>query len=205
MFYSLRGPIVYKEPYLAVVDVGGAGYSCHTSLNTLGRLETGREATLYTYLHVREGIFDLYGFVAKEELAAFKMLLNISGVGPRAALSVLSVTTPERLAMSVLSGDEKTLTAAAGVGKKLAQRIILELKDKMSKSFGQTANGPIGTRVTAPYTAPLSAGKLSEAQAALGVLGYSPAEAAYALKGVDYESLSVEEIIRAALKNMVQV
>jgi len=202
MFYSLKGPITHKEPYLAVVDVAGAGYACHTSLNTLGGLETGREATLYTYLHVREGIFDLYGFAGREELSAFKMLLGISGVGPRAALSILSVTTPERLAISVLSGDEKTLTAASGVGKKLAQRIVLELKDKFGKQYGKSA---AGAEWQIPDAMPRGAGKLSEAQAALGVLGYAPAEAAYALKGIDAETLTVEEIIRAALKNMVQL
>ena len=201
MFYSLKGPIAHKEPHLAVIDVSGAGYACHTSLNTLGRLEIGQTAVLYTYLHVREGIFDLYGFAGKEELSAFKMLLGISGVGPRAALSILSVTTPERLAMSVLSGDEKALTAAAGVGKKLAQRIVLELKDKMGKQLGPSG----GAGLPMPDIVPQSAGKLGEAQAALGVLGYAPSEAAYALKGVDAEALTVEEIIRAALKNMVQL
>lgn len=201
MFYSLRGQIAHKEPYLAVIDVAGAGYACHTSLTTLGQLEVGAAATLYTYLHVREGIFDLYGFAGREELSAFKMLLGISGVGPRAALAILSVTTPERLAMSVLGGDEKALTAASGVGKKLAQRIVLELKDKMGKQFGLSG----AESLSASDVTPRSAGKLGEAQAALGVLGYSPAEAAYAMKGVDCDALTVEEIIRAALKNMVSL
>jgi len=201
MFYYLKGQVAHKEPYLAVIDVAGAGYACHTSLTTLSKLEAGGTATLYTYLHVREGIFDLYGFAGREELSAFKMLLGISGVGPRAALAILSVTTPERLAMSVLAGDEKALTAASGVGKKLAQRIVLELKDKMGKQFG--VSGAMDW--SAPDAAPQGVGKLGEAQAALGVLGYSPAEAAYALKGVDADALTVEEVIRAALKNMVQL
>ncbi|MCL2747902.1 MAG: Holliday junction branch migration protein RuvA [Oscillospiraceae bacterium] len=210
MFYSLCGKIVHKESLLAVVDVSGVGYACRTSMATLGNLEVGREATLYTYLHVREGIFDLYGFAGREELSAFKMLLGISGVGPRAALSILSSTTPERLAMSVLSRDEKALTAAAGVGKKLAQRIVMELEDKMGKSFGlDAAGGGIGAGAGAgaafPGALPLGGGKLSEAQAALVVLGYSPAEAAYALKGVDADALTVEETIRAALRSMVSL
>ena len=199
MFYYLKGQVAHKEPHLAVIDVGGVGYACHTSLSTLSRIEAGKEAMLYTYLHVREGIFDLYGFAGREELSAFKMLLGISGVGPRAALSVLSVTTPERLAVSVLSGDEKALTAAAGVGKKMAQRIVLELKDKLGKQFDLT--GLDGNFASAPALGD----KLGEARAALGVLGYSPGEAASALKGVESESLTVEEIIRAALKNMVNL
>ncbi|MDR3206814.1 MAG: Holliday junction branch migration protein RuvA [Oscillospiraceae bacterium] len=201
MFYYLQGKIAHKEPHLAVVDVAGAGYACHTSLTTLSGLDVGREARLYTYLHVREGIFELYGFATQEELSAFKMLLGISGVGPRAALAILSVTTPERLALSVLSGDEKALTAAAGVGKKLAQRVVLELKDKMGKQLGASL---AGDWAGGGGDLPREMGKLDEARAALGVLGYAPAEAAYALKGVDTDALTVEQIIRAALKNMVR-
>ena len=200
MFYCLKGKIIHKDPGMAVIDVSGAGYACHTSLTTLGQLDIDQTAILYTYLHVREGIFDLYGFAGKEELSAFKMLLGISGVGPRAALAILSVVSPERLAMSVISGDEKALTAAAGVGKKLAQRIVLELKDKMGQQFGTSGadTSPVSGAI------PQSTDKLSEAQAALCVLGYAPAEAAYALKGVDFDGLTVEEIIRAALKNMMR-
>jgi Holliday junction DNA helicase RuvA len=201
MFYYLQGKIAHKEPNLAVVDVAGAGYACHTSLTSLAGLEAGREARLYTYLHVREGIFELYGFATREELAAFKMLLGISGVGPRAALAILSVSTPERLALSVLSGDEKALTAAAGVGKKLAQRVMLELKDKMGKQFGDVSGGDWAGSEAAP---PRELGKLEEARAALGVLGYSPAEAAFALKNIDTEPLTVEQLIRAALKSMAR-
>jgi Holliday junction DNA helicase RuvA len=133
MFYYVEGTVAHTEPYLAVIDCGGVGYACHTSLTTLSRIAQGERAKLFTYLHIREDIFDLYGFSGVEELNCFKMLISISGVGPRAATSILSSATPERLALSVLTGDEKALTAAPGIGKKLAQRIILELKDKMSK------------------------------------------------------------------------
>ena len=200
MFYHLKGTVVHMEPYLAVLDVQGVGFACHTSLTTQGRLKVGEGATLYTHLHVREGILDLYGFAGREELSAFRMLLGISGVGPRAALSILSVTTPERLAVSVLQGDEKTLTAAVGVGKKLSQRIVLELRDKLGRQFGSDTPGVAYSSADAPHP---DTGKWGEAQAALTVLGYSPAEAAYALKDIDIEALTVEEIIRAALKKMV--
>ncbi len=200
MFYYLHGTVAHKDLYLAVIDVAGAGYACHTSLHTLSALELGAKARLFTYLHIREDIFDLYGFATQEELSAFKMLIGISGVGPRAALSILSNNTPEHLALSILTGDEKALTSAPGIGKKLAQRIVLELKDKMGKQAGNAEAG--GTMAA---VAPQMAGKLGEAQAALGVLGYSLSEAAMALKGIDMETLAVEEIIRAALKNLAKI
>ncbi|MCL2084567.1 MAG: Holliday junction branch migration protein RuvA, partial [Oscillospiraceae bacterium] len=133
MFYYLSGTVAHTEANLAVIDAGGVGYACNTSLQTLSRVKTGERTKLYTYVHVREDILDVYGFYDMQELNCFKLLLGISGVGPKAALSLLSATTPERLSLAVLSGDEKALTVAAGVGKKLAQRIMLELKDKMSR------------------------------------------------------------------------
>jgi Holliday junction DNA helicase RuvA len=198
MFYYLKGTVASLEPYLAVIDCGGVGYACNTTGSSLASLKVGEEATLYTYLHVREDLFDLYGFSTKNELSCFKLLLGISGVGPRAALSILSVCTPERLAMAVITGDEKALTSAQGIGKKIAQRIILELKDKIAKE--QIPGGP----VSSPGAASSPQSKAGEASAALAVLGFSAAEAAEALRGIDTEAHPLEEIIKMALKKMVR-
>ena len=138
MFYYLEGVVAAIQPCLAVIDCGGVGYGCKTTNNTLAALKKGQKGKLYTYLNVGEGIFELYGFATQNELNSFKLLLGVSGVGPKAALAILSVGTPETLAMAIVTGDEKALTAAPGIGKKLAQRIILELKDKMAK---ETASG----------------------------------------------------------------
>ena len=199
MFYYISGTVAHTEANLAVLDANGVGYACHTSLNTLSRVKVGGAAKLYTYVHVREDILDIYGFFELQELNCFKLLLGISGVGPRAALSVLSVITPERLSLAVLSGDEKALTAAAGVGKKLAQRILLELKDKMSREQLTSASG--GKAFTPDM--PLTGGKAREAQTALMVLGYSASEAAQAVNGLDEEAMTVEDMIRQALKRMM--
>lgn len=200
MFYYLNGTVAHIEPYLAVIDCGGVGYACRTTQNTLSRLERGKEGKLYTYLNVREDAMELYGFASENELGCFEMLLGVSGVGPKAALAILSATTPEGLATAIITGDERSLTAAQGVGKKIAQRIILELKDKLAK--GQLSGGGEsygGTGVTV-----IPQNKHSEAAAALAVLGYSAQEVAVALKGVDVESLPLEEIVRQALKRMVK-
>ena len=200
MFYYVSGTVAHMAPYLAVIDCGGVGYACRTTSQTLSRLKQGEKAKLYTYLHVREDAMELYGFFSESELNCFQMLISVSGVGPKAALSILSAATPEALAMSVITGDEKTLTVAPGIGKKIAQRIILELKDKLAK--GQIAPGGEaygGTGVTV-----IPENKTSEAAAALAVLGYSQGEINLALKGLDLEALSLEEIIKAALKKMVK-
>ena len=133
MFYYVSGTVVHVEPYLAVIDCGGVGYASKTTSTTISQLQVGKAGKLYTYLHVAEGIFDLYGFATQGELGSFKQLIGVSGVGPKAALAILSVCTPQGLAMAVITGDEKALIAAPGVGKKIAQRIILELKDKLAK------------------------------------------------------------------------
>ena len=202
MFYYLEGTVAELLPYLAVVDCGGVGYACKTTNNTLSSLKKGQKGKLYTYLHVAEGIFDLYGFASQRELNSFKLLIGVSGVGPKAALAILSVGTPETLAMAIVTGDEKALTAAPGVGKKIAQRIILELKDKMAR---ETAGGGLdfsgGKGVPA---APVFTNKATEAAQALAVLGYSSQEVGIALKGVDVENLPLEEIIRQSLKKMVK-
>lgn len=202
MFYFLNGIVAEVQPYLAVIDCGGVGYACATTNNTLSRLKKGERAKLFTYLHVAENAFGLYGFFSMSELNSFKLLIGVSGVGPKAALAILSVSTPETLAMSIITEDTKALTVAPGIGKKIAQRIILELKDKMAKesaaSGGLTMGGGSADK-TITFTS-----KATEAAAALNVLGYSTAEVAAALKGVDVEGLPLEEIIRQSLKKMVK-
>ena len=188
MFYYVNGVVAETGPNLAVIDCGGVGYACATTNYTLSQLKKGERAKLYTHLHVREDIFELYGFSSQAELNSFRMLIGVSGVGPKAALSVLFVT-----------GDEKALTAAPGIGKKIAQRIILELKDKLAKeqsSFSAQGGGAV------PVSLPGDKG--SEAAAALAVLGYGSQEIGLALKGVDMDALPLEEIIRQALKKMVR-
>ena len=200
MFYYVKGTVAHEAPYLAVVDCGGVGYACRTTNQTLSRLTVGKEAKLFTHLYVREEIFELYGFASENELNCFQLLIGVSGVGPKAALSILSAATPEALAMSIITGDEKALTVAQGIGKKIAQRIILELKDKLAK--GQISGGGEGYGGTGMTVIPQN--KSSEAAAALAVLGYSQGEIGMALKGVDIEALPLEEIVRQALKKMVK-
>ena len=201
MFYYLDGTVAEILPGLAVIDCGGVGYACLTTNHTLSQLRKGERDKLYTYLNVGESVFDLYGFASSKELESFRMLLGVSGVGPKAALAILSACTPEALALAVVSGDEKALTAAPGVGKKIAQRIILELKDKLvreSAATGLDFSGGSAGKATA-FTS-----KAGEAAAALAVLGYSAQEAAAALKGLDTDALSLEELIRQALKRMAR-
>lgn len=197
MYYYVNGTVAEIGPNLAVIDCGGVGYACATTNYTLAQLKRGEQAKLYTYLHVREEIFDLYGFSTQAELSSFKMLLGVSGVGPKAALAILSSGTPDQLALSIVTGDEKSLTGVPGIGKKIAQRIILELKDKLAKE--QTGfDARMGTLSPIP-----AGGKTQEAASALAVLGYSSQEISAALKGVD-AALPVEEMIRTALKKMAR-
>ena len=201
MFYYLNGVVAHMAPFLAVIDCGGVGYACRTTNNTLSHLQKGKPAKLYTHLNVREDAMELFGFSTENELNCFQLLTSVSGVGPKAALSILSAATPESLAMSIITGDEKALTVAQGIGKKIAQRILLELKDKLAK--GQTINGAGetygGTGVTV-----IPENKLSEASAALAVLGYSQGEINLALKGIDLDALTLEEVIKQALKKMMK-
>lgn len=201
MFYYLNGTVAHIAPYLAVIDCGGVGYACKTTSHTLGSLTVGKAGKLYTYLNVREDAMELYGFSTEEELNCFRMLIGVSGVGPKAALSILSAAPPERLALAIITGDEKALTTAPGIGKKIAQRIILELKDKLAKGQlgGMTGESFGGSGVTV-----IPENKLSEASAALAVLGYSQSEIAVALKNIDLDGLTLEQIIKQALKKMVK-
>ena len=200
MFYYVSGIVAEIEPNLAVIDCGGVGYACATTNFTLSQLKKGEKAKLYTYLNVKEDGVDLFGFTSQSELYTFKLLLGVNGVGPKAALSILSSTTPGNLAMSIVMGDEKALTAAPGIGKKIAQRIILELKDKLGKEQGGAPAMEFSSVVTIIGTN----SRAKEASEALAVLGYSSQEIAAVLKGIDLESLPLEEIIRQALKKMVR-
>lgn len=197
MFYYLNGTITVMEANLAVVDCGGVGYACNTTGYTLSQLQVGKQAKLFTYVNVREDAFDIFGFSSKEELNCFNKLLSVSGVGPKAALAILSCMTPSQFSLAVMTGDEKTLTMAQGVGKKMAQRIILELKDKLSGDLPEYSGGAAAVIPAA------SNNKVAEASAALASLGYSQSEIGAALKGVDVEHLSVEEIVRSGLRAMV--
>ena len=198
MFYYLDGTVTHMEAYLAVIDCGGVGYACRTTNTTLGALKKGARARLYTYLNVAEGVFDLYGFATQGELGSFRQLLGVSGVGPKAALAILSATTPEGLAMAVITEDAKSLTMAPGIGKKIAQRIILELKDKLAKE--QQSGGFVQSAAAAAA----GGSKSIEAAQALAVLGYSQADISAAMKGIDVEALPLEEIVRQSLKRMVK-
>lgn len=200
MFYYINGIVAALEPNLAVIDCGGVGYSLSTTAYTIGQLKLGEKSKLYTYLNVKEDCFDLFGFASKSEKRCFEMLIGVSGVGPKAALSILSTTPPEALMMNIISGNDKALTAAPGIGKKIAQRIILELKDKMAKETGEISFRDSGfTPIAVP-----EGGKLSDATAALTVLGYSGVEINAALRNIDLDKLSLEEVIKAALKQMIK-
>lgn len=201
MFYYVDGTVTVLKQGLAVIDCGGVGYACHASQNTIGKLKVGTHARLLTYLNVREGIFELYGFIDEEEQSCFEMMIGVSGVGPKAALSILSVAPPDRLALSIITGDEKMLMQAPGIGKKIAQRIVLELRDKMSKEQLETASA------SSPVAAAAMSGGVNhtqEAVAALMVLGYTQAEALHAMEGLDAAGMEAEEIIRQCLKKLVK-
>ena len=199
MFYYVNGTVAEIEAGLAVIDCSGVGYACATTNYTLSQLKKGERAKLYTYLNVREDAMEMFGFASQSELRSFKMLIGVSGVGPKAALSILSSTTPQQLSMAVVMGDEKALTAAPGIGKKIAQRIILELKVKLIKEQGGFEAGS-----GAAVAMPTQNNKAGEAAAALAVLGYGSQEIAAALKGIDMDALPLEEIIRQSLKKMVK-
>ena len=200
MFYYIKGELVYTDPTSAVVDCGGVGYKMSVSKNTLARLtKRGEKVCLYTYFHVREDAVELLGFYTEAELEAFKLLITVSGIGPKAAMSILSVLTPEKFALAVTMSDTKAIAKASGVGSKTAARVILELKEKVAKSFPTESAAAEGE---VPVTDELVFGNTEEAIGALMVLGYSRQEAQAALKGVD-PLLSLEDMITAALRKMM--
>lgn len=195
MIYSLRGKIIVKETGLAVIECGGVGYTCRTTLNTLAKLECGNnEVMLYTFMNVHENGVELFGFYTKQELNCFKMLTSVSGVGPKASLSILSDFTPEQFAMIVASGDSKMLTKTKGIGAKTAQRIVLELKDKVTSDVSDTSfTGNINANIPVQTTA------LSEALEGLMVLGYTQTEVMPILAKLD-QTLNTAELIRETLR-----
>lgn len=198
MFYSLTGKLIHTMSEMAVVECGGVGYACKTTYYTLQKIAGQQQVTLYTYLAVREDAVELFGFSSQEELKCFKMLIAVSKVGPKAALSILSSNTPSQFALAVASGDSKAISKAKGVGEKTAQRIVLELKDKIAKEQGIEKN--IGF---VNEGGSFSQSSLSEAVAALTVLGYSEAQAHQAVCKID-PTLPVEEIIKKALISLAK-
>ena len=196
MLYYVSGPVTVLEPGLAVVECGGVGYGCHITAYTAAQLKLNQPARLYITESIREDAFDLYGFVSREEQHCYELLTSVNGVGPKAAMAILAAG-PQNFTLAVMTGDEKLLTAAQGVGKKIAQRIILELKDKMG---GSSMELDFSGGAASPAIPQGNASAL--ATAALQELGYSPAEIATALKGVD-PNASTEEMVRYALRAMV--
>ena len=196
MIYYVSGPVTVLEPGLAVIDCGGVGYGCRVTAYTASQLKLNQSARLYVTESIREDAHDLYGFISKEEQRCYEMLTTVNGVGPKAALAILTAG-PQNFTLAVMTGDEKLLTAAQGVGKKLAQRIILELKDKIGgASMELDFSGPA---VSAPAQ---QGGSVALARAALQELGYSPAEIQAALKGAD-PNATTEELVRHALRAVV--
>lgn len=195
MYYYIKGTLVQKGDNFIVVDANGVGYMIYTSLTSLADAgETGRNITMYTYLHVREDVMDLFGFTTIEEKNMFMHLISVSGVGPKAALAILSVTTPAKFAVAVVTNDVKTITKASGVGPKMAQRVILELKDKLKTEELEIDVGEDMVEIPSDNK--------NEAISALIVLGYSPSDAQKAVKGIDGK-LGVEEIIKKALSSLL--
>lgn len=198
MLYYVSGTVAILEPDLAVIDCGGVGYGCRVTAYTAGQMKLNQKARLFVTESIREDAYDLYGFISKEEQRCYELLTSVNGVGPKAAMAILSSGGPQNFTLAVMTGDEKMLTAAQGVGKKIAQRIILELKDKLGGgaleldfSTGPAAASPVQ-----------SGNNAAMAHAALQELGYSPAEINTALKGVD-PTATTEEMIRHALRAMV--
>lgn len=198
MIYSLHGELIHTEPNLAVVECGGVGYACRTTMNTLKKIGSSGDVKLFTQLNVREDAVDLFGFADTAELQAFRQLTSVSGVGPKAALSILSDITPSKLALCITTGDSKTLTRSPGIGNKIAQRIVMELKDKVAKEQHISA-ADFGIE---PATATAAGGNAAaEAVTALCVLGFALPQAQAALAGANPDS-TVEELIKYALKRL---
>ena len=196
MLYYVSGPVALLEPGLAVIDCGGVGYGCRVTAFTAGQLKLGQPAKLFITESIREDAFDLYGFINREEQRCYELLTSVNGVGPKAAMAILAAG-PQNFTLAVMTGDEKLLTAAQGVGKKIAQRIILELKDKMG---GANMELDFSGGVSAPV--PQQSNTAALATAALQELGYSASEIHAALKGVD-PNATTEEMVRFALRAMV--
>lgn len=200
MYYYISGELVLAEPNTAVVDAGGVGYKMTVSGNTLGKLagKNGTRVKLFTHLSVREDAMELYGFASLEELSVFRMLVSVSGVGTKSAVSILSLMSPERFAAAVMTGDSKAISKAQGIGAKTAARIVLELKDKVGKEFAAEASAVQTEDI--PET---GGSNMTEATNALMVLGYTRAEAVYGLKGSSPDA-DIETLIRCALAKLMK-
>ena len=198
MLYYVSGTVAVLEPGLAVIDCNGVGYGCRVTSYTTAQLKLNQKAKLYITESIREDAYDLYGFISREEQRCYELLTSVNGVGPKAAMAILSSGGPQNFTLAVMTGNEKMLTAAQGIGKKIAQRIILELKDKIGGG-GAELDFSAGPAAAAPVQ---SAGAAALAHAALQELGYSPAEINQALKGVDPQA-TTEEMVRYALRQMV--
>ncbi len=197
MFYSLTGKVVYTDESSVALSCSGVAFRCFTSFNTLCKIgSTGEDITLYTYLSVREDALDLFGFSDLSELDCFKILISVSGVGPKAALAILSRLTPDKLSQAIACGDVKAITAAQGVGPKIAQRIIVELKDKLAPFSSGASSISMGDVSSA-----VSSGGANDAVDALMALGYSRSEASLAVGKLD-PNLSVDELIKKALLSL---
>ena len=205
MFYYISGKLAMLDLTYAVVDAGGVGYRLTITQNTYSSLPHGanrtEQVTLYTYMAVREDGVELFGFGSTEELEAFKLLITVSGVGPKAAIAILSQLTPAKLSLAILSDDKKSISQANGIGPKTAARIVLELKDKIQKSG---IGGTEGSEDAPILTAETASGKLSDAQDALMALGYTRNEAAAVLRTIDAEHMELDDIIRLALKKIIK-
>lgn len=198
MIYSLRGKVTVMEPNLAVIECAGVGYACRTTAYTLSQLAVGEETMLLTYMNVREDSVELFGFSENAELNCFKMLLSVNGVGPKAALSILSDLSPQGFALCVAGGDSKVLTRSQGIGKKIADRIILELKDKIAK---QNENIPAESYAQLSQTNTIMGNNMSEAVSALVVLGFSNQQAQGALSGLSPD-MPVGDLVKEGLKRL---
>ncbi len=207
MFYYIEGKLAHLDYTFAVLDAQGVGYKMTITQTTYEsmppHLSVSEAPTvrLYTYMAVREDGIELFGFASEAELEAFKLLITVSGVGPKAAIAILSVFSPDKLAITIMNEDTKAIAKANGIGAKTAARIILELKDKISKSFGNAPTVPSALGSNAPAI-PAGSSKLSDAQSALMVLGYTKSEVVAALRGVDISNKQTDDIIRLALKNL---
>ena len=206
MFYYIEGKLAHLDYSFAVVDANGVGYKLTITQTTYESMPPHLSVSkapivrLYTYMAVREDGIELFGFTSESELEAFKLLISVSGVGPKAAIAILSVFNPDKLAITIMNEDAKAIAKANGIGAKTAARIILELKDKISKTFGET---PSSTATKASISSvPAGSSKLSDAQSALLVLGYTKSEIIAALRGVDISNKNTDDIIRLALKNL---
>lgn len=198
MYYYIQGELILTEPNAAVIDNNGIAYRLSISGNTLSKIasQNGNKVKLYTYLVVRDDAMELIGFYDMEELSAYKLLITVSGVGVKSALSVLSMLSPEKFALAVTMGDTKAISRAQGIGAKTAARVILELKDKISKELSADGADDYDFEASSPNN------KIADAQNTLLVLGYSRNEAMKALRGIDTNTLDLEDIIRAALKKL---